>query len=124
MHTSRRLVRLLIIAGGCFAASAHASVYGGPGPAGGAGIVGDIVVPQADLRSVVITILTTAMSLLGLAALVTIVLAGIYMVVGLGSDESRDKAKKIIQYTLIGLVIVLFSEVIVNLVTVYLFQQI
>ena len=101
-----------------------AQVYGGPGVQGGVNSTGGIQLPQADLRTVATNIMIKVLSFLSLIAVAVIIIAGIYLIVGLGSDESKEKAKKIIQYTLIGLLIVLFSRVIVNIITVFLAQQI
>jgi hypothetical protein len=53
-----------------------------------------------------------------------IIIAGIYMIISLGNDEQIEKAKKIIKYTLIGLVIILFSRVLVGLVTHFLYSAV
>ncbi len=101
-----------------------AQVYNGGGLQDGVNSTGNFNLPNADLRTVVLNILETVLSFLALAAVVVVIIAGIYLIVGLGSDESRDKAKKIIQYTLIGLLIVLFSRVIVGLVTIFIAQRV
>src|SRR3989344_1279899 len=97
-----------------FATSAvQAQVYNGGGVGPG---MDEFQLPRTDLRSLMIRIIQSVLSFLALAAVATIIIAGIYLIVGLGSDESKEKAKKIIQYTLIGLVIVLFSRVIVSII--------
>ncbi|MDP7477566.1 MAG: hypothetical protein QF442_03905 [Candidatus Peribacteraceae bacterium] len=73
--------------------------------------------PEA-FRTTTITILTNILVFLGLAAVVVIVIAGIYMVVGMGEESSKDKAKKIITYAIIGLIIVALAGSIVAIVTV------
>ena len=106
------------------ASVANAQVYNGTGPSGGIAIVGGVAVPATDLRTVVIRILETALSFLTIVSVAAVIIAGIYLIVGLGSDDSKEKAKKIVQFTLIGLLIILFSRVIVGLVTVYLYSQV
>ena len=106
------------------AGTALAQVYGGPGIEGGVNSTSGIQLPQTDLRTVATNVMIKVLSFLSLAAVAVIIIAGIYLIVGLGSDESKEKAKKIIQYTLIGLVIVLFSRVIVSIITVFLAQQV
>lgn len=102
------------------------TIYGGGGPLSGVqattGLAG--IPHDTDPRAVVVRILSIVLSFLALAAVTAVIIAGIYMIVGMGSDDSREKAKKIIQYTLIGLMIVLFSQIIVNLITVYLANQV
>ena len=81
-------------------------------------------IPDGDVRQTIIRILLQVLSFLALAAVIAIIIAGIYLIVGMGSDDSKERAKKIILYTLVGLVIVLFARVIVGLVTVYLAGQV
>ncbi len=123
--------RLLTTAGSALASVfsyvqvAAAQVFNGPGIEGAIdqanGIVG---LPSGDVRTTIIRIVQTVLSFLALAAVITIIIAGIWLIVGMGSDESRERAKKIILYTLVGLIIVLFARVIVGLVTVFLASQI
>jgi hypothetical protein len=77
-----------------------------------------------DVRSTIIRILQFVLSFLALAAVITIIIAGIILILSLGNEEQKDRAKRIIYYTLIGLVIVLFARVIVGIVTVYLASQV
>ncbi len=68
-----------------------------------------------DIRQVITDVLNTVLNFVGLIAVVAIVIAGIWLIVGMGSDESRDRAKNIILYTIIGLVIILLAKLLVNL---------
>ena len=70
---------------------------------------------KGDLREVLLHVLIFVLNFLALAAVVAIVVAGIYLVVGGGSDESKEKAKKIVLYVIIGLLVILFARVIVGL---------
>lgn len=102
-----------------------AQVFDGPGIAGGLSAAGGIAgLPTGDVRSTILRILSTVLSFLALAAVITIIIAGIILIVSLGNEDSKERAKRIIYYTLIGLVIVLFARVIVGLVTVYLASQV
>lgn len=65
---------------------------------------------NSSFRATVLAILFEVLSYMGLAAVVVIVIAGIYMVVGLGSDDSRDRAQKTIIYTLVGLLVIILSS--------------
>lgn len=102
-----------------------APIYNGGGPLEGldatSGLAG---IPNAEPRETITNILQAVLSYMALIAVAAVIVAGIYLIVGLGSDESKDKAKKIIQYTLTGLAIILFARIIVNLVTLYLADQI
>lgn len=123
MHTPTRAI-VGAVAWATMATQAVAQVFDGPGIAGGLNQAGGLAgLPSGDVRSTIIRILSTVLSFLALAAVIAIIIAGIYLIVGLGSDDSKDRAKKIIFYTLIGLIIVLFARVIVGLVTVFLAGQ-
>lgn len=69
---------------------------------------------EDQVRSSVTSVLRTAISYLALAATVVIVIAGIMLIVGMGSEDSMTKAKTIILYTAIGLLIVLLAGAIVS----------
>lgn len=60
--------------------------------------------------------LITITNYLALAAVITVVVAGIILILSFGNEERKDQAKRIIFYTLAGLFIVLFSRVIVRFV--------
>jgi len=108
-----------------YATTAHAQVFDGPGILGGLNAAGGIAgLPNGDVRSTIIRILRTVLSFLALAAVITIIIAGIILILSLGNEEQKDRAKRIIFYTLIGLVIILFARVIVGIVTVYLAGQV
>lgn len=72
---------------------------------------------QKPLREVVISIVINVLNFLALAAVVTIVVAGVWLILGFGEESARDKTKKIIIYTLIGLAIVFFARTIVGAIT-------
>lgn len=69
---------------------------------------------DADARSLAVNALRVALSFLALVAVIVVVIAGIYLILGQGSDDSKEKAKKIIFYTIIGLIIILFARLIVG----------
>lgn len=81
-------------------------------------------IADGDPREVIIRILKTVLDFLALFAMIMIIIAGFYLVFSFGDDDNKEKAKKIIYYTLIGLVVILFSRVIVSLVTVWLAEQV
>ena len=119
-----RLTTAIAVAS-AWAHTASAQVFNGPGIPGGLAAAGGIAgLPTGDVRSTIIRILSTVLSFLALAAVLTIIIAGIILLVSLGNEDSKERAKRIIFYTLIGLVIVLFARVIVGIVTVYLASQV
>lgn len=120
---TQKISAVLTTFAGAFALATQASaqVFDGPGILGGLNAASSINgLPDGDVRSTVTRILQQVLSFLALLAVIAIIIAGIYLIVGLGSEESKERAKKIIFYTLIGLIIVLFARVIVGIVTVFL----
>lgn len=102
-----------------------AQTYNGSGIPGGlsatAGVTG---VASGNPRVIIIRILEIVLNYASLAAFVMVVMAGFYLVLNNGNDEQAEKAKKIIMYTLIGLVVLLLSRAIVQLFTIWLPTQV
>lgn len=100
-----------------------ATVFNGGGLQTGLGIAAGIQGPLAGgggangLRSPIINVLRTVLSFLSLVAVITIVIAGIYMIMSNGNEDAKNKAKTIILYTVIGLLIIFFARVIVGVIT-------
>ena len=69
-----------------------------------------------DIRGTVLSILRGILNFMALAAVVVIVIAGIILVISLGDEQAKDRAKRIILYAVIGLLIILFASAIVGLV--------
>lgn len=94
-------------------------------PAAGAAILnpGDVPGPvsegtggETSLRGLVLTIISYFLGFLGLLAVIMIIYGGVTYVISAGNDEAIGNAKKIIMYSLIGLIIILLSFVIVRAV--------
>lgn len=75
------------------------------------------VAAQGTLGQNITTIINYALGLLGLIAVGFLIFAGIMMVTAGGAEEQIGKAKKIITYAVIGIVIILLSYTIVTFVT-------
>ncbi len=94
-----------------FASHASAQVFNGGGLQGGVGEAAAIEGPSHDsLRGIILSMLYKVLSFLALAGVVMIVVAGFTLVLSGGSDTAKDRAKKIILYVAIGLVIVVFAR--------------
>lgn len=98
-------------------AAAQAPVFDAPGDGLQIGI--DVAseiegLRQEPLREVILDYLYLALSFLAMAGVIMIIAAGIYMVVSGGDETAKDKAKKIILYVVIGLVIVFLARSIVG----------
>jgi hypothetical protein len=75
---------------------------------------------NTDPRTAVERAILYLVTFLALAAFVVIVIAGFILVVGLGSEASITRTKKIFIYTFLGLLVVFFASVIVSFFTVEL----
>lgn len=96
---------------------AFAAVFDGGGVNAGIGAAQGIAgLTQKPLRDVVIDILKRVLDFLALAAVVTIIIAGLFLLFSFGEEGARDRAKRIIIYTLIGLVIIFFARALVGFV--------
>lgn len=132
IHTKHPLQKAARFIGACtggllmLAQNASAAVYDGGGVNAGVNATNGLAgIPHnQDVRATVTRILQNVLGFMALAAVTVVIIAGIYLIVGMGSDDSKEKAKKIIQYTLIGLAVILFSEIIVSIITVFLAQNI
>ncbi len=79
-----------------------------------AGGIGGI--STSDPRTAVLNVLTQVISFMALAAVVVIVIAGIYLIFSNGEDTQKDKAKKIIFYVILGLIVIAIASLIVRFV--------
>lgn len=66
-----------------------------------------------DAEDTIVDIVARILDFVGLAAVIVIIIAGIMLIVGMGSEDSRDRAKRIVLYTIIGLFLIILSRVIV-----------
>lgn len=71
---------------------------------------------EVDIRKVVLDLLATVLDFVTLLGVITVITAGIYMITSNGDEGTKDKAKKIILYTVFGILIILFSRVIVTFI--------
>lgn len=69
-----------------------------------------------DIKAVVLTLLNSALNLLGLLAAVVIVIAGIRLIFSQGDETAKEAAKKTILYAIVGLLIILFAKAIVTFI--------
>lgn len=69
-----------------------------------------------DLKQLVLTIVNYFLGFLGILAVIMVIFGGVTYVSSAGNDDAVGKAKKIIMYALIGIIIILISFVVVNAV--------
>lgn len=95
-----------------------AQVYGGPGIEGGLGLLGGLggISSATSVEAVILAIIAFILDIALLLAVLAIIIAGIYLIVSNGDEGNKDKAKKIITYVIIGIIVILLARIIVSLV--------
>jgi len=71
---------------------------------------------EGSIRALILRIVDFFLLFLGLIAVIMIIYGGVTYVTAAGNEEKVGKAKKIIMYAIIGIVIVLISFALVNTV--------
>ena len=69
---------------------------------------------ETSLRSIVLTILNFFLAFLGLVAVIMVIYGGVLYVTSAGNEENVGKAKKILMYAVVGIVIILLSFALIN----------
>lgn len=69
---------------------------------------------ESSIKELVKTMLNFGLSFLGFVATVMVIYGGILYVTSAGNDENVGKAKKILLYAVVGIVIILLSFALVN----------
>ena len=69
---------------------------------------------QASLRQLVLTFLNFFLGFLGLIAVIMVIYGGVLYVTAAGEQDKVDKGKKIIMYSVVGIVIILLAFALVN----------
>ncbi len=112
----RPVTMILLLFG--LTANAHAALWGlkqgldfGRGVATGAGLRG-----EADAKLVILTVINFILGLVGILAVLFLIIAGVMYITSLGNESRAEKAKKMILYVVAGLIVIILSAVIVNLI--------
>ncbi len=71
---------------------------------------------ESDAKTLIQTILNFALSFLGFVATIMVIYGGVLYVTSAGNDTEVEKAKKILLYAVVGIVLILLSFAIVNTV--------
>ncbi len=79
-------------------------------------LIGQATNNQSSLRGLILTVINYFLGFLGLLAVIMVIYGGVTYIIAAGADEAIGNAKKIIMYSVIGLIIVLLSFAIVNTV--------
>jgi uncharacterized membrane protein YjgN (DUF898 family) len=125
---ARWSARIHAIAAGIFAPVIHAyaQTFEGSGLNGGVQHGKDIkgIATSSDIRGTIVKVLAALLDFLALIAVIVVIIAGFMLIFSFGNEEGKEKAKKTIFYTLIGLAVILFARVIVGFITTYLAPQV
>ncbi len=92
------------------------AIYGGGGISAGVSSASDTGVSDTDLRQLIGDIVDEALLYVSLIAVAVIIIAGFYLILGMGSDNSRETAKKILIYVAVGLLVILLSKLFVEVI--------
>ncbi len=69
---------------------------------------------EGSIRRLVLRIINFFLGFLGIVAVIMVIYGGVTYVTAAGSDDAIGNAKKIILYSLIGIIVILLSFAIVN----------
>ncbi len=79
-------------------------------------VIGAATGGETSLRGLILTLVNYFLGFLGLLAVIMIIYGGVSYVTSAGNDEAVGKAKKIIMYAIIGIILILLSFVLVRAV--------
>lgn len=71
---------------------------------------------EGNLVQLMGRLITYLLSIIALAAIVIIIVAGLRMIAGSGSEDQRKKSKQAITWAIIGLILALFAVTIVTII--------
>ncbi len=95
--------------------SAEASVYCNTGNCGlNITPIGGGTATDTSVRSLVIKIINFILNIVLIIAVLAVIIAGVYLITSGGDEGQKDKAKSIILYAAIGIVVILLSRVLVT----------
>ncbi len=83
-------------------------------PADNPGNISEATGGEGSIRLLVLRIINFFLGFLGILAVIMVIYGGVTYVTAAGNDESIGNAKKIILYSLIGIVVILLSFAVVN----------
>jgi|GEM_PF-1846228 hypothetical protein len=72
---------------------------------------------DSDVRTSLEDVLNAAVSYVSLIGVIVIIIAGFVLIFGAGGDTSVQRAKKIIIFTLVGILLIYLSRIIVGFIT-------
>lgn len=83
----------------------------------GIDLIQDIDVAEGTLRAKIVEIINFALSFVALVAVIVIIIAGLMFLFSFGNETTIQRAKKVIIYAVVGLLVIFFAIVIVSFFT-------
>lgn len=74
-------------------------------------------VSQMPLRILILNAISATANIIGLLAAASIIVCGVLLIFSFGDETTKDKAKKGVLYSAIGLLVILFAKAIVTFIT-------
>lgn len=106
---------LLAVVWGLLPTAVQAAVYDGEGLVAGlkevTGLTGIVTAPS--ITELILKVIAFVLDIILLIAVLAVIVAGVYLIVSNGDDAQKDKAKNIIFYVIAGIILILFSRVLV-----------
>src|SRR3989338_2860396 len=101
-----------------FPGRAYSQVYNGGGVQGGITTAGTQlgtagIQTTTDLTGLLLAVISFILNFVLILSVLSIIIAGFYLITSGGEEGQKEKAKKIIFYALIGIIVVLLARVIV-----------
>lgn len=114
----RRSLSALTVLLSCAAPKAFAQVYSGCGIFCGIDSAGGIdgLSQSKSITELIMIVITFILDIALIIAVLAIIIAGMYLITSNGDEGQKDKAKQIIWYCILGILLILFSRAIVMLV--------
>ena len=76
--------------------------------------VSDLTGGEGDLKALVNTILSYFLGFLGFVCVIMVIYGGVLYVTSAGNEENVNKAKKILLYAAVGIIVIMISFALVN----------
>jgi len=127
---TRSLLQTFLLGGGIMAllisvdgGGLRASVFDGGGLLGGLGeaqnnLSGSGIRMDTDLILVIVSLINAILPYAAIATLIAFLTAGFLFILGFGSDTAIQRAKKIMIWSAVGLVVILFAFIITEFIIV------
>ena len=128
---TRSLLQTFLLGGGVLAllisvdgGGLRASVFNGAGLVGGLGaaqsnLAGSGIRMDTNLIIVIVSIINAFLPYAAIATLVAFITAGFFFILGFGSDGAVQRAKKIMIWSAVGLVVILFAFIITEFIITF-----